>query len=253
MFSEDGNSGAGNVALPYVGMGIVVLLVALVFSKIKLPEIEHGVEVDEAGHEIGLWSHKLFIFGLLALFAYEIGEISINSFFINYVVEQGWMNAREASLVLSFGGLGLFMLGRFAGSWIMGRVRAEKMLLVCATGTVVTTLVVLLDVGMVSLVALLCGYAFEAIMFPTIFALSLRGLGNIQARFLFPDDVSGRRGGRSAVEGLVADYTTMVMAFIRTFGAYCVVWCYARKCCLLQERHNKEVADIGYIKKRVAI
>ena len=60
------------------------------------------------------------------------------------------MNAREASLVLSFGGLGLFMLGRFAGSWIMGRVRAEKMLLVCATGTVVTTLVVLLDVGMVS-------------------------------------------------------------------------------------------------------
>lgn len=111
LFSEDGNSGAGNVALPYVGMGIVVLLVALVFSKIKLPEIEHGVEVDKDGHKVGLWSHKLFIFGLLALFAYEIGEISINSFFINYVVEQGWMNARDASLVLSFGGLGLFMLG----------------------------------------------------------------------------------------------------------------------------------------------
>ena len=90
LFSEDGSGSAGNVALPYVGMGIVVLLAALVFSKIKLPEIEHGVEVDEAGHEIGLWSHKLFIFGLLALFAYEIGEISINSFFINYVVEQGW-------------------------------------------------------------------------------------------------------------------------------------------------------------------
>lgn len=81
LFSEDGNSGAGNVALPYVGMGIVVLLVALVFSKIKLPEIEHGVEVDKDGHKVGLWSHKLFIFGLLALFAYEIGEISINSFF----------------------------------------------------------------------------------------------------------------------------------------------------------------------------
>lgn len=211
-------------------MGIVVLLVALVFSKIKLPEIEHGVEVDEAGHEIGLWSHKLFIFGLLALFAYEIGEISINSFFINYVVEQGWMNAREASLVLSFGGLGLFMLGRFAGSWIMRRVRAEKMLLVCATGTVVTTLVVLLDVGMVSLVALLCGYAFEAIMFPTIFALSLRGLGNHTKRassFLMMSPVGGVVG--PLLMGLVADYTTMVMAFIVPLAAYCVVWCYARK------------------------
>ena len=80
------------------------------------------LNAEKDGHKVGLWSHKLFIFGLLALFAYEIGEISINSFFINYVVEQGWMNARDASLVLSFGGLGLFMLGRFAGSWIMGRV-----------------------------------------------------------------------------------------------------------------------------------
>ena len=107
------------------------------------------------GHEIGLWSHKLFIFGLLALFAYEIGEISINSFFINYVVEQGWMNAR-GSLIWYFHSADWDYLcwDVFAGSWIMGRVRAEKMLLVCATGTVVTTLVVLLDVGMVSLVAL---------------------------------------------------------------------------------------------------
>ena len=53
------------------------------------------------------------------------------------------------------------------------------MLLVCATGTVMTTLLVLLYVGMVSLAPLLCGYAFEAIMFPTIFALSLRGLGTV--------------------------------------------------------------------------
>ena len=230
LFSEDGNSGAGNVALPYVGMGIVVLLVALVFSKIKLPEIEHGVEVDKDGHKVGLWSHKLFIFGLLALFAYEIGEISINSFFINYVVEQGWTNARDASLVLSFGGLGLFMLGRFAGSWIMGRVCAEKMLLFCATGTVITTLVVLLDVGMVSLIALLCGYAFEAIMFPTIFALSLRGLGNHTKRassFLMMSPVGGVVG--PLLMGVVADCTTMVMAFIVPLAAYFVVWCYARK------------------------
>ena len=74
------------------------------------------------------------MFGLVALFAYEVSEISINSFFINYVTEVGWMNARDASLVLSFGGLGLFMIGRFVGSWIMRRVRAEKMLFWCATG-----------------------------------------------------------------------------------------------------------------------
>lgn len=124
----------------------------------------------------------------------------------------------------------LHWYSRFAGSWIMGRVRAEKMLLVCATGTVVTTLAVLLDVGMVSLIALLCGYAFEAIMFPTIFALSLRGLGNHTKRassFLMMSPVGGVVG--PLLMGLVADYTTMVIAFIVPLAAYCVVWCYARK------------------------
>lgn len=230
LFSEDGQSGTGNVALPYVCMGVVVLLVALVFSRIRLPEIEHREEVDDKGNRIGLWSHKLFVFGLIALFSYEVGEISVNSFFINYVVEQGWMNARDASWVLSFGGLGLFMMGRFTGSWIMGRVRAERMLLVCATGTVITTSLVLLDVGMVSLVALLCGYAFEAIMFPTIFALSLRGLGRHTKRassFLMMSPVGGVVG--PLLMGVVADHFTMVMAFIVPLAAYCVVWGYARK------------------------
>ena len=230
LFSEDGQSGTGNVALPYVCMGVVVLLVALVFSRIRLPEIEHREEVDDKGNRIGLWSHKLFVFGLIALFSYEVGEISINSFFINYVVEQGWMNARDASWVLSFGGLGLFMMGRFTGSWIMGRVRAERMLLVCATGTVVTTSLVLLYVVMVSWVALSCGYAVEAIMFPTIFALSLRGLGRHTKRassFLMMSPVGGVVG--PLLMGVVADHFTMVMAFIVPLAAYCVVWGYARK------------------------
>ena len=228
LFSDDSQP-TGNVALPYACMGVVVLLVAIVFMRVKLPEIEHQTEVDSQGHRVGLWSHKLFIFGLIALFAYEVSEISINSFFINYVVEQGWMNARDASLVLSFGGLGLFMLGRFAGSWIMGRVCAEKMLLFCATGTVVTTLVVLLDVGMVSLIALLCGYAFEAIMFPTIFALSLRGLGSHTKRassFLMMSPVGGVVG--PLLMGYVADITSsMVMSFIVPWIAYAVVLMYA--------------------------
>lgn len=237
LFSEDGNSGAGNVALPYVGMGIVVLLVALVFSKIKLPEIEHGVEVDKDGHKVGLWSHKLFIFGLLALFAYEIGEISINSFFINYVVEQGWMNARRASLILSFGGLSLFMAGRFIGSWIMQRISAERMLLYCSIGTVLTTTLILCDLGIISLIALLCGYAFEAIMFPTIFALSLRGLGSHTKRassYLMMSPVGGVVG--PLLMGYVADITSsMVMSFIVPWIAYAVVLMYACRIVLGKE------------------
>mgnify|MGYP005915311985 FL=1 len=236
LFSDDSQP-TGNVALPYACMGVVVLLVAIVFMRVRLPEIEHQTEVGSQGHRVGLWSHKLFIFGLIALFAYEVSEISINSFFINYVVEQGWMNARRASLILSFGGLSLFMAGRFIGSWIMQRISAERMLLYCSIGTVLTTTLILCDLGIISLIALLCGYAFEAIMFPTIFALSLRGLGGHTKRassYLMMSPVGGVVG--PLLMGYVADITSsMVMSFIVPWIAYAVVLMYACRIVLGKE------------------
>jgi len=236
LFSDEEQGVSGNVALPYAIMGVIVLLVGIVFTRVRLPEIKYETEVDESGHRVSLWSHRLFIFGLIALFAYEVGEISINSFFINYVTEQDWMNARQASLVLSFGGLSLFMAGRFIGSWIMRRVRAEKMLFWCATGTVVSTVLVVLDLGLISFIALLCCYAFEAIMFPTIFALSLKGLGSHTKRassFLMMSPVGGAVG--PLLMGYVADCSTMSMAFIVPCLGYVVVWLYARRMLQVKE------------------
>ena len=225
LFSEDGSAA---IALPYTLMGIVVLSVAMVFSKIKLPEIVHEEENKEQEKGSGLWSHTLFVFGVAALFCYEIAEISINSFFINYVVDDGWMNARDASVVLSFGGLGLFMCGRFAGSWIMQRIRAEKVLLFCAICTVITSLLLVLSLGLVSLIALFLGYAFEAIMFPTIFALSLKGLGRHTKRassFLMMSPVGGAVG--PLMMGYVADQTAMSFSFIVPLLSFTVVMLYA--------------------------
>ena len=189
----------------YTLMGIIVLGVALVFYKIRLPEIVHEADEEEVGENgaRGLWSAQAVYLRYYQPVLLEIAEISINSFFINYVVDDGWMNARDASVVLSFGGLGLFMCGRFAGSWIMRYIRAEKVLFVCAIGTVVSTSLVVLNLGILSLIALFLGYAFEAIMFPTIFALSLRGLGNYTEACVFlSDDVPHRGSGRTAHDGV---------------------------------------------------
>ena len=89
LFSEGQEA---NLSFPYMVMGIVVLVVALIFSRVNLPEIVHQEdEVQTATTESkkGIWSYKLFVFGVLTLFCYEIAEISINSFFINYVVDDG--------------------------------------------------------------------------------------------------------------------------------------------------------------------
>ena len=225
LFSEEGSS---NISLPYTLMGIIVLAVALVFNKVRLPEITHEEDTDKQGQAQGLWSHKLFIFGIAALFCYEIAEISINSFFINYVVDDGWMNARDASVILSFGGLGLFMCGRFAGSWVMRQIRAEKVLFFCAVGTVVTSSLIVLNLGIISLIALFLGYAFEAIMFPTIFALSLRGLGNHTKRassYLMMSPIGGAVGPSNGICSR-PDYNVLLIhrsvAFIHSGDDVCM-------------------------------
>ena len=172
----------GNVVVPYTILGVLVLAIAVVFSRVNLPEISHEQtsEDKERGSNIRklFTHHKMFVFGLFALLSYEVAEISINSYFINFVTAKGWMTDNTASIVLT-AALAFFMLGRFGGSWIMRTVKAETMLLACATGSVISIGLVLCNLGKLSMIALVCNYIFEAIMFPTIFSLSLRGLGNL--------------------------------------------------------------------------
>lgn len=224
-----------NVALPYSVMGVVVLIVALIFSRVKLPEITDGssagdYDAQSTGTVISKLLHnKRFVFGVSALFCYEISEISINSFFINYVTDGGWMTSKTAAVVLSFGGLGLFMAARVTGSWIMSRIAAEKVLCFCAIMTVIASLIVTLDIGLMSRISLFACYAFEAIMFPTIFAISIRGLAGsstkIASSFLMMSPLGGAVG--TLLMGLMADVTSMSTAFLLPCAGYIFVLLYS--------------------------
>ena len=182
LFQSESAGDGSNAVIPYSIMGAIVLLIAVIFSRVNLPEIQHtdDKETQQGGHNISrLFKNRCFVFGLSALLAYEVAEISINSYFINYVTGQGWMEPATASTVLTVG-LGLFMLARFIGAAVMSNIAAEKYLLICAVGTVACIAVLLLDLGCnISMAALMMNYFFEAIMFPTIFALTLRGLGGL--------------------------------------------------------------------------
>ena len=179
--------------------------------------------------------HPMFVFGLFALFAYEIAEISINSYFINFVTGQGWMNDNTASIVLTMA-LGFFMVGRFLGSWIMRKVRAELMLLYCGIGSVVCIGLVLLDFGKCSMIALVCNYLFEAIMFPTIFTLALQGLGNLTKSASSLLMMTPIGGCFFLLMGYVADQTNLVLPFIIPFIGYFVVLLFASE---LTRKHKQ--------------
>lgn len=240
LFSGDN----GGVQVPYTVMGAVVLLAALLFMKVKLPEITDGKatpdDIEEAesksiGATIrGLWNTRRFRYGVLALLCYEISEISINSLFINYATADGWMSKTTASVVLSFGALGLFMLARIAGSAIMSRIKAEKVLLWCAVMTVIGSVAVVLNAGWISRAGVFVCYAFEAIMFPTIFAITIGYAGKsvkMASSMLMMTPIGGAIG--TALMGYMADATSLSTAFVVPAAGYLCVLLY---CLTLRQR-----------------
>lgn len=234
------SSGSGDAVVPYSVMGVLVLLIALVFSRVSLPEIAHSDDKDtrKGGRNLSrLFSNRLFVYGLLALLAYEVAEISINSYFINYMTGKGWMEPAAASTLLTIG-LGVFMLARFIGAAVMSRVSAGKYLLACAIGTVASNALILADMGMtVSVAALLANYFFEAIMFPTIFSITLRDLGGLTKSASSLLMMTPVGGCGFLLMGLIADSAgDFVTPFIIPLLGFAFVLAYAWHCVRRESR-----------------
>ena len=250
LFSQENSP---NIALPYAIIGLVVLLIGGVFCFVRLPEIKDTVSPEEvSGHqddprdenrdlstttvessstlsEISILSRKsAFVFGWIALFLYVAAQTGVNSFFINYATEHIAITDSMAATLLSFGGMGLFMLGRLGGSWAMGRIRAERLLAVLAIIATLATSAVVLAPGGLGFAALLVVYLCESIMFPTIFALALRGLGahtKIASSLLIMSIVGGAVA--PLLMGIVADGHSMALGFVVPLVCFVVIAAYA--------------------------
>ncbi len=233
-----------NISLPYATIGIVVLLIGLVFYFVRLPEIkeipanDHSPLSEEDAPsdsspstwaEICYLSRKgAFVFGWIALFLYVAAQTGINSFFINYATEHIAITDSTAATLLSFGGMGLFMLGRLGGSWAMGQIRAERLLAILAIIATLATSVVVFVPNTLGFIALLVVYLCESIMFPTLFALALRGLGahtKIASSLLIMSIVGGAVA--PLLMGIVADGHSTALGFIIPLICFIVIAAYA--------------------------
>ena len=171
---------------PYILVGSVVLLVAILFIFTKLPEVQVEEDTDAEEKEYvpasgtaSMWRHPQFVRAIIAQFCYCAAQTGIFSFFINYVTEVDTsMTNIEASRILAFGGMALFMIGRLSGSFTMKWMSPARLLTWFALADAVCMALVVVSVGTVSLYALYLSFFFMSIMFPTIFALGLEGMGS---------------------------------------------------------------------------
>jgi MFS transporter, FHS family, L-fucose permease len=178
---------ATSLKRPYAGIGIVLLLLAIGIALVKLPRIQATREFRTTGDPDNLmgsiWSHRHVWLGAIGIFAYVGAEVAIGSSLVNYMERPdiGAFSAQRANAYLIFywGGL---MIGRFAGSAILQRVRTGPLVGYFAIVAACLVILSMLTFGHLAMWSILLVGLFNSIMFPSIFTLGTAQMGPLTGK-----------------------------------------------------------------------
>ncbi|MBE7171850.1 MAG: L-fucose:H+ symporter permease [Williamsia sp.] len=217
---------ADSVKIPFVIIGIAVLLVALLLGRTTLPEIADSGEVAVEG---SIFKEKNLMLGVIAQLFYVGAQVCVSSFFIRFSARVAGIEEKAAALLLSGALLG-FMIGRFFGTFLMRFISPSKLLAVYSIINFFLLLLAVSLTGRFSVYALIGVEFFMSIMFPTIFSLSIRGLGpktkegsslvimSIVGGAIFP-----------VIMGRISDMSNIQQAYIVPAVCFLVVFYFALK------------------------
>ena len=160
---------------PYVILGCIILAAALIFMLIKLPEVK-----EEEGRENRVFLHlkyKNVSWAVFAQFFYVGAQVCVLSFLIVFATEVSGIAGQDAKYYAGVAGL-LFMLGRFIGTFLMRFIAPSRLLFLYAVFAGLLTCVSIFGSGIITLYAMVGIAFFMSIMFPTIFAMGVSGIGS---------------------------------------------------------------------------
>ena len=176
--STSGISGSHGVQLIYVATAIVVIAIAVLIWRTRMPEVSADASsIAATAPRAPLFSQRHFVFAVIAQFFYVAAQVGAGAFFINYAVDHiPGLSSERAAYLLAVA-LGCFLAGRFLTTALMGTISAARLLSVYAVINILLCGVVISGMGKVSVAALIAVFFFMSMMFPTIFALGIKGLG----------------------------------------------------------------------------
>lgn len=166
---------AALVKTPFLIIGIVVLLVAVLMWKTKLPEIAEHDRTD--GPRVSLLGEINLMRGVIAQFFFVGAQVCISSFFIRFSGHVAGISEQTAAFVLSAALFG-FMAGRFFGTFLMKYIAPAKLLAIYTVINILLVIIAMATQGKLSVWCLAATQFFMSIGFPTIFSLSIHGLGS---------------------------------------------------------------------------
>ena len=229
---EQTGGGAEQVQGPYLAMAFILLAMAAIFLKTNLPQVSGKIEpFSLAAARKALKSSPLRL-AVIGIFVYVGAEVSIGSFLINYLtyVAQMVASEHEAAKYVSIYWTGA-MIGRFGGSALMQKISGAKTLFAAALAATVLVATATLTSGQTAGLALLAVGLCNSIMFPTIFALGVSGLGaltSIGSALLVMAIVGGAI--LPVLVGFIADSSGLKAALALPALCYVYIAWFAMKC-----------------------
>ena len=169
-------SEASTVKLPYIILGSVLLLIAIVFAFTKLPVIKNEDTTEASKSIFHAFKHKHLSWAVVSQFFYVGAQVSVFSLFILYATKSAGLENQVAANYLSACGIA-FLVGRFLGTFLMKFVQPPTLLAIYAVINVLLCIVAITASGMITVYAIIGICFFMSIMFPTIFSLGIKNLG----------------------------------------------------------------------------
>ncbi|MBT0728033.1 L-fucose:H+ symporter permease [Rosenbergiella australiborealis] len=221
---------AASVQSPYLVLTLALVVIAVIIFFSKLPKVESEVETASTVKQ-SLFVHRHLILGVVGIFAYVGAEVSIGSYLISFMQspDVAGLTAASASkhLALYWGGA---MIGRFAGSFIMRKIKPNKLLTFNAIIIALLLISAIVFAGSWGMWAVLAIGLFNSIMFPTIFSLALEKMGNLsgQASGLL---CMGIVGGAiiPVIQAFFADHFALLISFLVPVVCYLYIAWYGFK------------------------
>ncbi len=167
---------AYSVKTPYTILGIVLLVIAIVFYFIQLPDIRNKQVNNENQSLLKTFRHKHLSWAVIAQFFYVGAQVSVFSLFILYATQVVNITEVQAADYLGIGGLA-FLIGRFLGTALMKFIAPNKLLTAYAILSALLCLIAIYAKDITAIYALIGICFFMSIMFPTIFSLGIKDLG----------------------------------------------------------------------------
>ena len=210
-------SEADTVKIPYLIIAAVVVIVTIGFLLTKLPEVKESDSADaHTGFSLSVLRHPHVRWAVIAQFFYVGAQVGVGSFFIRFSKQVMDLGEKPASYLWGSIAMVGFMVGRFAGTFLMKFIKPQKLLLIYAVISILLLVIALNTHGKVAVYAVAAVPFFMSIMFPTIFALGIKELGE-ETKMASSLLVMAIVGGALApvLMGAISDYTgSMQKAYI---------------------------------------